>query len=68
MTFSVIFIISPCKEDFLEGESYAISHHLPLVALAAVEQQHLTFSLHGEPGNIAIQRRDGGPGAEEGES
>ena len=54
------------EEDLGEGEADPVPHHLPLVALAAVEEDRLPFALHGEPGDVAVHGRRGGAGAEEG--
>jgi hypothetical protein len=54
------------EEDFGEGEADGVPHHLPLVALPAVEEDGLPFALDGQPGDVAIDGRRSGAGAEEG--
>ena len=53
------------EEDLPKAETNAVSHHLALVALAAVEEDRLAFALHREAGNIAIDRGNRGGSAEE---
>ena len=54
------------EEDLGEGKADPVPHHLPLVALAAVEEDRLPLALHGKPGDVAVHGRRGGAGAEEG--
>ena len=54
------------EEDLGEGEAHPVPHHLPLVALAAVEEDRLPFALDREPGDVAVDGGRGGAGAEEG--
>jgi hypothetical protein len=55
------------EEDFAEREADPVAHHLPLGALAAVEEEHLPFAVHREAGDVAVERRRRGAGAEEGD-
>ena len=55
------------EEDLGEGEADPVPHHLPLGALAAVEEDRLPLALHGEAGDVAVHGRSGGAGAEEGD-
>jgi hypothetical protein len=55
------------EEDGVHGEAGAEAHHLPLAALATVEEEQVRIRLHREPGEVAVQRRLCGRGAEKGE-
>ena len=53
------------EEDVLEGERHAVAHHLSLRALAAIEEQGLTFAHHCDGRNVALDRGAGGGSAEQ---
>ena len=53
------------EEDLGEGEADAVAHHLPLTALAAVEEDRLALAVHRQPGDVAVHRGGGGAGAQE---
>ena len=53
------------EEDVGERERDAVAHHLPLRALAAVEQQRLALAHDGERGDVAFDGGARGGGAEE---
>ena len=55
------------EEDGVHREAGAEAHHLPLAALAAVEEQQVRVRLHRQAGEVAVQRRLRGRGSEEGE-
>jgi hypothetical protein len=45
------------KKDVIEAERHAVTHHLTLGSLSAVEQKRLTFSDNGEPADAAFDGR-----------
>ena len=55
-------------EDGLDPETRPVPHHLPLGALAAVEEHQIAFSLHGDAAHIPAHSGPGSGGAEEGDS
>ena len=55
------------EEDLAEGEADPVPHHLPLGALAAVEEDRLAFALQRETGDVAVDGGTGGAGAEKGD-
>jgi hypothetical protein len=55
------------KEDVAKAETHTIPHHLPLIAFTAVEENRFALAVDREPGNIAIDGRNGCGSAEEGD-
>jgi hypothetical protein len=55
------------EEDVTEREAHPVAHHLALGTLAAIEQEHLPFPLHGETGDVPVDGGTGGAGPEEGD-
>jgi hypothetical protein len=53
----VVVSVNVRDEHLLDGESDAKPHHLALRALAAVEKEELTGSMHGEARYITSYRR-----------
>jgi hypothetical protein len=56
------------EKDLAKRETHAVTHHLALIALAAVEQDGFTFALHSETGHVAIDGGNGGGGSQEGDA
>jgi hypothetical protein len=55
------------EEDVVQTERHPVTHHLPLRALAAVEQQRLSLAHDGERRNVALDRGTRRGGAEQAE-
>ena len=48
------------EEDIAERKTHAVAHHLPLGALATLEQQGLALSRERQAGHIPFDGRTGG--------
>ena len=57
--------VEMAEEDVVDRETAAVAHHLPLRALAAIEQQRVAAAVHHDGADVAPDRGPGRSSAQE---